>query len=257
MYKTMLIGAALMTAFPATGQVVLYNQDFESPSGFVPNGPDISQQAVNTLYGNQPPGFSFAQQFTVETLRIGGTQAFGTGYLDPAAIGGAYAVGMLSTAQDDLLGLAFNVGAFQFLNLRMNISSIDVDGLGGPFVPTGGAAPMFRFSLYDNPSGADGLGSGTALDSFDVTGLISPAKNTFVWSTALGGLNASGSTNGNVILRMDLLSGGYAAFDNIRIEASNIQAGIPEPATWAMLILGFGLVGTSMRKRAMLKLAAA
>ncbi|QXQ08680.1 PEPxxWA-CTERM sorting domain-containing protein [Sphingosinicellaceae bacterium] len=26
-------------------------------------------------------------------------------------------------------------------------------------------------------------------------------------------------------------------------------AGVPEPATWAMLIIGFGLVGSAMRRR--------
>jgi hypothetical protein len=49
------------------------------------------------------------------------------------------------------------------------------------------------------------------------------------------------------------------SFDSIRItnQASdfwlidNVQIGgvIPEPATWAMLISGFGLIGTALRRR--------
>ena len=235
----------------ASAQTVLYDQDFENPTGFNNDGGDFNiVRTVNDLYGGQPAGFMFAQNFTVETLLIGGTQAFGTGYSDPSGIGGSYTLGLLSDVQNDLLGLAFNVGSFQFLNLRADISSIDLDRQGGPFVAPG-SIPDFQFSLYDNPTGAVGLGSGAALDIFNVSGTAS-ARNVFDWTTALGGLDASGSTNGNVILRIDLLSGGYAAIDNLRIVASNTPGdvgGVPEPATWAMMILGFGVVGGAMRRR--------
>lgn len=258
------LGLAAALAFgvgtPAAAQVTLYTQNFENPTGFVNDGGDINIfRTVNQLYGGQPAGFTFAQPFTTETLLIGGNQAFGTGYLDPTGIGGRYAIGFLSDVQNDLLGLAFNVGAYQFLNLGATISSIDLDRFGGPFVPTGGAVPIFRFSLFDNPSGATGLGSGTALDSFDVTGLLNPAKNTFLWSNATGGLNAAGSTNGNVILRIDLLQGGYAAIDNLQIVASDIRGdlGVPEPATWGMLIAGFAGIGAALRRRPARRLAQA
>lgn len=33
------------------------------------------------------------------------------------------------------------------------------------------------------------------------------------------------------------------------IEATNAVAGVPEPASWALLITGFGLVGATMRRR--------
>ncbi len=246
-------GILAVTA-PAYGADILYDQDFESPNGFVNDGGDINlTRTVNQLYGGQPAGFFFSQQYTVETLRIGGTEAFGVGYQDPAGIGGQYTLSMQNGAQNDQLGLAFNVGDYQYLNLRMDISSIDLDRFGQPFVPAGGAAPVFLFSLYDNPGGALGLGSGTALDSFEIAGLLNPSKNVFLWSEALGGLDASGSTNGNVILRIDLIAGGYAAFDNLRIVASDIKgdvgAVVPEPATWAMMLLGFGAIGSTLRRR--------
>jgi len=38
------------------------------------------------------------------------------------------------------------------------------------------------------------------------------------------------------------------AFDDIKV----VNAAIPEPATWAMLIIGFGLVGSAARRRAAL-----
>lgn len=38
------------------------------------------------------------------------------------------------------------------------------------------------------------------------------------------------------------------AFDDITF-GTDIAGGIPEPATWAMMILGFGMVGSAMRRR--------
>lgn len=248
------IAAAIMLPAAALAQsVTLYDQDFEAPDGFVNDGGDINLfRTVNQLYGNQPTGFQFAQNFTVETLRIGGTEAFGTGYQDPDGRGGRHALGMLSTTQNDLLGLAFDIGARSFLNFRIDISSIDLDRFGGPFVPQGGAAPSFRFSLFDNPGGLPGVGSGDALSFVEATGQFNPLKNRFLWSTVNSGLSAAGNTNGNVILRIDLISGGYAAFDNLVITADNVGAGvpgIPEPGSWALMLAGFGLVGAAARRR--------
>ena len=249
------IGLAALVFCASTTQaatVVLYDQNFETPVGFVNDGGDVNIfRTVNQLYGNQPPGFTFAQNFTVETLLITGNQAFGTGYSDPSGIGGNYALGLLSSVQNDLLGLSFNVGTNRFLNFRLDISSIDLSVFGGPFVPVTGAAPVFEFTLFDNPSGATGLGSGTVLDTLQATGTASP-RTVFDWTGVLLPLDASGNTNGNVTLRIDLLSGGYAAMDNFRIAASDtpgdVGAVVPEPSSFALLSLGFAAL-YSMRRR--------
>jgi hypothetical protein len=235
---------------PALADALLYSQDFEHPDGFVNDGGDINIfRTINQLYHDQPAGFVFSQTFTTETLLIGGTQAFGQGYKDPDGRGGQYVVSQLSDANDDRLGLAFNVGAFKFLNLRIDISGIDLDRFGGPFVPAGGAAPVYRFRLFDNPGGAPGVGSGTPLDVFDATAPFNPLKNSFLWTRVVNGLDASGSTNGNVILQIDVLSGGYAAFDNIVVTAADVRGGVPEPATWASMLAGFALLGATVRRR--------
>ncbi|NET54785.1 MAG: hypothetical protein F6K47_00805 [Symploca sp. SIO2E6] len=233
---------------------VLYDQDFENPTGFVDtSGGDVSQQSVNSLYGNQPVGFAFSQRFTVETLLITGNSAFGTGYSDSSGVGGNYALGMLADTsipggQDDLLGLAFNVGDNDFLNARLDISSIDSDKNNGPFLPTDGALPVFEFTLFDNPSGSLGTGSGLVLSSQQASGSISD-RSVFDWTEVLLALDASASTNGNVILRIDLLSGNYAALDNLRIVASNTPGdfgkSVPEPAsTLVFCIIGIGLLAS-------------
>ena len=229
--------------------VILYDQDFENPTGFINDGGDINIfRSVNQLYSNQPPGFVFTQNFTVETLLVTGTQAFGTGYSDdPAGTAGNYTLGMLSSAQDDRLGLAFDVGSNDFLNVFLDISSIDLDRFGGPFVTPGDPAE-FRFTLFDNPGGAPGLGGGTILSQLDATAAAS-ARTVFDWTHAVLPLAALGNTDGNVILQIDLLSGGYGAMDNLLIEASETPAVVPVPAAvWLFGTALIGLVGFSRRK---------
>ncbi|PZQ63444.1 MAG: hypothetical protein DI570_08975 [Phenylobacterium zucineum] len=36
--------------------------------------------------------------------------------------------------------------------------------------------------------------------------------------------------------------------DNLKITGNAIGAGVPEPATWALMIGGFGLAGASLRR---------
>jgi hypothetical protein len=246
--------AATHAAEAAT--VVLYDQDFESPTGFVDDGGDINIfREVNLLYGNQPAGFAFAQNFTTETLNVTGTDAFGVGYSDPSGKAGDYAIGLLSSAQDDRLGLSFDVGTFPFFNLSIDISSIDLDRFGGPFVPGGAAGiPEFQFTLFDNPTGVRTIGSGTILDQKTLTGTAS-AQTVFDFTSDVLALSTVGNTNGYVTLQIDLLTGGYGAFDNLKIAASD-DAGdtggppaVPVPAAFPLLLAGIGSLGFLARRR--------
>ena len=141
--------------------------------------------------------------------------------------------------------------------MSIDVTSTDLAGLVGPFVPGSGVTtnpgtePTFRFTLFDNPSGANGIGSGTALDFADVTGTVSD-RNVVDFVTSVIGLDASGATNGNVILQFDLLTGGYAGFDIITIVASNTEGevNIPAPGVFPRFVLGLaGLAFTRQKHR--------
>jgi hypothetical protein len=257
---------ACISSAASAATIVLYDQDFENPAKYTNDGGDVNIISVNENYGNQPPGFQFAQDWTVETLNVsgsargGGTAPFGTGWSDPSGQGGNFALGMLSGFpgdQDDRLGLSFNVGALPFLNFSIDISSIDISTWGGPFVPAG-AVPKFRFTLYDNPTGAITIGSGTVLDQVELSGKAS-SKTVFDWVTGVFGLSTAGNTNGNVTLQIDHVEGGYAALDNLRITASTIEGDLgedddgdtpsPVPLPAGVLLLGSALALLGARRR--------
>jgi hypothetical protein len=42
---------------------------------------------------------------------------------------------------------------------------------------------------------------------------------------------------------------GPRPFDNYRITIANAVGAVPEPSTWAMMLIGFGAVGASLRRR--------
>jgi hypothetical protein len=199
----------------AAGQsIVLYTNDFESPNVpiAIDCGNSLDTRGIDFLYGS--PGFVYNQQFTVEAVVHADLQSL---YSDPEGKGGAYSLGMLSTGQDDKLALTFDAQGRAFVNVGLDLSSIDVNGCGGPF---GVAAPVMRISLLDSPGGTFAFDQ-TVLDTKTITGEAAPDQWTFHWRYGVVSLATSGSTDGHVSILFDLLESGYAAFDNLSIVASN------------------------------------
>lgn len=149
-----------------------------------------------------------------------------------------------------LLGV-FGPGTYQYtvtgvVSLAGPVGSgFDLDPNGVPI--TSVTVPGYS---YFNPNGADndkgtvgragpGINLGALVGSYNsVDFFLLGGTGTFAITapgTALFGLvNDTSNTN----------NGGSFSF-----EATAVQAGVPEPATWAMMIAGFGLVGGAMRRR--------
>jgi hypothetical protein len=49
---------------------------------------------------------------------------------------------------------------------------------------------------------------------------------------------------------------GSAQIDNLVVNDARVTAGVPEPASWALMIAGFGLAGAALRQRKRLAMAA-
>ena len=236
--------AAVVAAPPARAAVVVYQNDFNSPTGWTDqsgNGTGISFASVNSLFGA-----AFQQTFTVETLRIAGN----ANYSDPSGTGGAYALGMLSSVQNDLLALTFNVGSLGFVNVMMDFAGIGpvaCPSCGGPF-GFAGQTPIFDVSLYDSPLGTFSFGNpGLLLSTAAMEGNPIASTTTLTWNNRTVSLSTANNTSGWVTLMLDLRAGagqaGYAAFDNLVVASSDTAGDLgndpqpspmPEPTTLAL-----------------------
>jgi hypothetical protein len=71
-------------------------------------------------------------------------------------------------------------------------------------------------------------------------------------------LNYSGSFTLSGTRLLDFITEDYYPYDNLGGVALNIQGGggVPEPATWALMLAGFGLLGATLRRRTALRISA-
>ena len=250
---------ALGLAPTAQAATIVYQNDFDSPVGWADgsgNGTGVSFAQVNSMYGS-----AFQQTFTVETIRIAGN----ANYSDPSGTGGAYSLGMLSSVQNDLLSLTFDVGTLGFVNITMGFAGIGpvaCPSCGGPFA-FAGQTPIFDLTLYDSPLGTFSLGSpGTALSTAAMTGAAIASTTTLGWNDGSATLSTAGNTNGKVTLVIDLRGGaglaGYSAFDNLLIASSDTPGdtggggggggnNVPEPST--LLLAGLAALTLGLRRR--------
>jgi hypothetical protein len=175
-------------------------------------------------------------------------QGTATGCFGAGCTPGAY-VFLGSAAPDN--GLVYSYGQF-----NQNTDANGFLGLGGTTDNLG------AFSLSSIP-GHDYNGDVfNLLVTFTLPTATSPG--TSLYSTMLQGIVTSGLNNGSVFIDFDnsLRSFTSAAGDftfqvndvsvssnsAIQILSGQIQA-VPEPATWAMMLLGFGGIGMAMRRR--------
>jgi hypothetical protein len=207
------LSSLVVPATSLAASVVLYSNDFESPNVAleINCGNSLDIRGIDFLYGSED--FVYHQTNTVEAVVVDDNLSI---YSDPEGKGGTAALGMLATANNDLLALTLDRQGFEFLNVGFDLSSIDISGCGGPF---GVAVPVMQVSLLDSPTGTFDF-SQTVLDTETVTGEAAPDQWTFHWTFHIASLDASGATDDFVSIVFDLTQSGYAAFDNLSIVAA-------------------------------------
>lgn len=150
---------------------------------------------------------------------------------------------------------SLNLDGFTTVSDTIPISGISgADGL----AVVGTSTPRAR--LYTGITGPANFGTGSFVTANSVTGLavgINVRTNRFfVDPSYVSGAQFGTSTatfNNTTIAALGLNPGSYvysfgtgANADTITVQ---IGSAVPEPATWAMMTLGFGLVGSAMRRR--------
>lgn len=101
----------------------------------------------------------------------------------------------------------------------------------------GGTSGFSSGPLSSSSSNAITLTSASDLSLFTGTGSIAALL------TALGASSVSGA--GNIISQIATNAAGTAT-----IEYTFLTDGVPEAATWAMMVVGFGFAGSALRRRA-------
>ena len=225
MKKTLLIGAtglAMSMAAPAFAQNLVSNGSFETGSfgPWVPTNTSGTAPVVIT-YGNTNgyPTGAFGEAILPNTVASASPDAVGR-YVAYFSSDTANPDSITQTITGLVAGRTYNLG-FDYYAPQ--------NGINNPFDAT--------LSLLIN---------GSTVSSVTAGGNQQPATPGQTW------FNFSSTftpvTSGPATLSFNFRGLGTTAAD-FAIDRVFVTAAVPEPATWSMLILGFGLVGGAMRRR--------
>lgn len=124
---------------------------------------------------------------------------------------------------------------------------------GGGNAPSGVISSSFGTILgrtYTVAFNYGALGGGSEALTFSVGGTnytVTPTANNDLFSTFQAGSFTFTGTGSPVSLA--ITSGGLDNVDAILDNVSVSLSAVPEPATWALMIMGFGAIGGAMRRR--------
>lgn len=220
-----LVVAAAMASVPATAANLIPNGDFEA-----------GNTGFTSAYSFAPGGNSTEGEYTVRSDPFPWNGAFlsrgdhtsGSGLMFVG--NGAPVLGQV-VWQSSLIAISANTNYF-FEAFAMNVCC------NIPFPNNSDPNFTFRISLDGGPA-------------TDLATLTIPANQAGIWSGLTTSFNSLGATSVQLSLinANTVRSGNDFAIDDITLSTRSVVIGVPEPASWAMLVLGFGAVGTALRRR--------
>lgn len=217
MLKHILFAAAALTAGTASAVTM------QSYTGAPDPGP-LAGQSVLVDFSGPVAGVAYSGSYTIDATNISGQRAAPAG--DASAYFGVPGTGDTSgnSATIDFTGYLASHAAFRTLSLYWG----SIDGYNTLELLGSGLTGTTVFAGNDVFNPANG----------DQTSAATNRRVNFI----LG--------DGEALTGLKLTSTGRAfEIDDIATSAGLEVGDVPEPATWAMMIVGFGLVGASLRQR--------
>jgi hypothetical protein len=178
-----------------------------------------------------------------------------------ALVGAAFAASMIASpafAQNITGTLNFNsLGGLNFFDPANGGVPAGYGNAGSATVAIG---PGVEFGYQDSANTDSADFTGTSLTIMDVTTSTNAAPFFMVFTSSAAGFfnNAAFSSNGfggTLSVSGNTLTFSAPQFNSPTgtrvsvITFAGATAGVPEPATWAMMMVGFGAVGFTMRRR--------
>ncbi len=259
-------GAAFGGASAQALEITIFDQDFETPRSFIGSNataPDVDSRPPRDIHLSRSARAGIQSSVTVETINVTNSESTDPsadqqfksigGYTGDLDQSGNFLLGMLSDLEDDRFSLIFFFEELDFLNVQIDLTNLDLDCCGGQFHGPGvDTTPDFQFSLFT------GRGNGNfqvVPDTLLDRKVFSPgasAPNVIDFTTFAFSLDASDASTGFGLLELDLLSGGYAGFDNLTVSFSDTPVGVSEvplPASGLLLLSGLAGFGALKRRK--------
>jgi hypothetical protein len=154
------------------------------------------------------------------------------------------------TAVVDLTGLALT---FRF-DTTTNLDGIPFGAFNGSFSIPDSPNQFLRGYAFHGPTYPDELVTKDADNGIHILGAVGGTNNSDNQFNLLGSvyLDAVYALNGNLKFTYHEIDGNDFKYDinvsNLR-GLAQIQGAVPEPSTWALMILGVGFAGVAMRRR--------
>ena len=183
-----------------------------------------------------------ASAVTIQPISAVGSSSFG-GYADSNAVDNNPLSDWASLGQGNSSALSLDLGGVYTLTSAAVTDRVTSGGGNNAFF--GGLVDFttsFKLSFFTDAAFTNEIGS------VSLSGLVGPSGATlpsqFLTNVSLPSFNAR-------YVRYSVLAtnGDNPGLSDIRFEGTPVTNAIPEPGTWALLIVGFGMVGVTARRR--------